>query len=222
MSIYALDDQGNRTKLKGSVPNDNTGEREDWYAEAVKTGRPTWSKIYQWQDKEDILSISFSYPVYDQKKQFLGVIGIDLILSQISIFLRNLEVSRSSETFVMERNGLLVANSSNEPLFRKVNNQIERLTASESTNLLIRSTAEFLAERFGDLQKISTRQEVSFAIEGKRQFVQVTPWRDPDGLDWLIVVVIPEADFMGQINTNNYTTIWLCLGALAIAFSSVS
>ncbi|OZH55707.1 hypothetical protein AFK68_02840, partial [Hydrocoleum sp. CS-953] len=36
-------------------------------------------------------------------------------------------------------------------------------------------------------------------------------------LDWLIVVVVPEADFMDQINVNTRTTIKLCLIALFVA-----
>jgi PAS domain S-box-containing protein len=40
------------------------------------------------------------------------------------------------------------------------------------------------------------------------------------GLDWLIVAVIPEADFMQQIHQNTYSTVVLCLVALigAIVF----
>ncbi len=41
--------------------------------------------------------------------------------------------------------------------------------------------------------------------------------RDSRGLDWLIVLVIPESDFMEQIKANTRTTILLCLGALVLA-----
>ncbi|MEH2301255.1 MAG: hypothetical protein V7K88_20225 [Nostoc sp.] len=41
-------------------------------------------------------------------------------------------------------------------------------------------------------------------------------WQDEFGLDWLVVVVVPERDFMAQINANNQTTILLCLGALGV------
>jgi len=54
-------------------------------------------------------------------------------------------------------------------------------------------------------------------LAGNRQFVQVTPWHDKYGLDWLVVVVVPESDFMAQINANTHTTILLCLGALVTA-----
>ena len=54
-------------------------------------------------------------------------------------------------------------------------------------------------------------------IDGQRQFVQILPYTDNLGLDWVIVVVVPEADFMGQINANTRNTIALCLAALGLA-----
>jgi signal transduction histidine kinase len=47
--------------------------------------------------------------------------------------------------------------------------------------------------------------------------VQITPWRDKFGLDWLVIVAIPESDFMEQINANTRTTVLLCLSALIVA-----
>jgi signal transduction histidine kinase len=47
--------------------------------------------------------------------------------------------------------------------------------------------------------------------------LQVTPWRDRYGLDWLVVVVMPESDFMAQIHANTRITILLCIAALVIA-----
>ncbi len=48
----------------------------------------------------------------------------------------------------------------------------------------------------------------------QRQFVQVLPYQDALGLDWLIVVAVPEADFMGDIRANVRATIQLCILAL--------
>jgi serine phosphatase RsbU (regulator of sigma subunit)/HAMP domain-containing protein len=47
--------------------------------------------------------------------------------------------------------------------------------------------------------------------------LEVVPFQDPFGLDWLIVVTVPEADFMEQITANTRNTIVLALAALAIA-----
>ncbi|MBD2018084.1 HAMP domain-containing protein [Microcoleus sp. FACHB-53] len=58
---------------------------------------------------------------------------------------------------------------------------------------------------------------MKFKMEGAWQYVQVLPCQDERGIDWLIVVVVPESDFMGQINANTRTTILLCLVTLVVA-----
>lgn len=45
----------------------------------------------------------------------------------------------------------------------------------------------------------------------------MAPWQDKLGLDWLVVLVIPESDFMSQINASNRTTLLLSIAALAVA-----
>ena len=44
------------------------------------------------KDKPEILSISSSYPVYDEEQNLQGVIGVDLILSQINDFLSSIDL----------------------------------------------------------------------------------------------------------------------------------
>jgi signal transduction histidine kinase/ActR/RegA family two-component response regulator len=213
--IYATDQQGNRTKLR--EVKDWDPRSEAWYTEPLKTGNPMWSPIYQWEDKPEILSISSSYPVYDQKKTIIGVLSIDHLLSQISNFLNKLRVSKSSKIFILERNGLLVASSANELPYTTINGKAQRLNSLNSKDPLIKATVHYLKSNFTNFNNIIKNQKIDFKINNQRQFIQITPWRDKLGLDWLVIVVVPETDFMEQINANNRTTIMLCLAALVIA-----
>lgn len=215
--VYATDEQGNRTNqitVKNWEPRS-----EAWYTEPVKVGKPMWSPIYQWEDKPEILSISSSYPIADKNKKIVGVLSIDHLLSQISDFLNNLKVSSSGKIFILERNGLLVASSSIEKPFTVAEGKAQRVNALNSRDFLIQSTAQYLQQKFGNLGAIKDRQELDFRLRSKRQFIQITPWRDKFGLDWLVIIVVPESDFMAQINANTQTTILLCFGALLLATS---
>ena len=77
-----------------------------------------------------------------------------------------------------------------------------------------------LVEYFGGLEQIKSKQELSFTDNGKRYFVQVIPFQGQKDLDWLTVIVIPETDFMSEIQDNARWTILLCgltlLGAIGI------
>jgi PAS domain S-box-containing protein len=210
--VYQTDFQGNRTNLT-AVKNWEPRE-EAWYTDAVKAGKPLWSQIYQWEDKPEVISISSSYPLYNQRNQIVGVLSIDLILSQISDFLRHLKLSPSAKIFIVERDGLLVSSSSPQKPFTVVKGKAQRLKALDSNDPLIRATAQYLIKRFGNLNEIKQSYTLDFTSQGDREYVQVTPWQDKLGIDWLIVVVVPESDFMEQIHANTRTTILLCLAAL--------
>ncbi len=216
MYIYETDAQGNRTKLATTIPYFES-RKETWYLGAQKAGKLTWNPIYQWGDGSGTIAIAVSRPVFDANKQLLGVVSIDHPLAQISHFLRSLKVSPTGRIIILERNGYLVATSSSEQPFKVVNQQPQRLKAIDSTDPLIRDTTHELIERFGSFDQIQNSQQFAFPFNQNREFVQVNPWRDQIGLDWLVVVTVPESDFMAQINANNRTTMLLCLAALMLA-----
>jgi HAMP domain-containing protein len=89
--------------------------------------------------------------------------------------------------------------------------------AIEIENPIVQATAKQLTAKFGSFTNITDSQQINFDINGQRQFVQVTPMKDDWGIDWLGVVVVPESDFMAQINANTQITILLCIGTLLIA-----
>ncbi|MGI0487252.1 ATP-binding protein [Pantanalinema rosaneae CENA516] len=216
LQVYASDTKGKRIQLLEQKEYDP--RQEDWYSAAIKAQRPVWSQIYQWEDKPEILSISSSFPVRNQAQQIIGVIGVDLILSQISDFLKQLKISPSGQVFIMERDGSIVASSSAGQPYHLRQGQPRRMAIFEITEPLIQTTVQQLQQQFQSFDNIATRQELHFTLDtGEQAFAYVTPWKDELGLDWLVVVTVPEADFMAQINANTRNTILLCVVALAVA-----
>jgi len=216
-TIVSVDKEGNPTQFKETHPNYDPRIRP-WYKAAKVAGKPQWNKIYQYFIQPS-LGISASQPVYDKNGTFLGVVSTDLFLSKIGDFLQTLKIGKSGKTFIIERSGLLVASSTVEKPFinRKNSQKTQRLKATESSVPLIKGTAQHLIERFGNFSEIDSNQQLDFILDDKRKFVQVSPFQDGLGLDWLIVVVVPEADFMEQINANTRSTILLCVLALLLA-----
>jgi class 3 adenylate cyclase len=209
LDVFETNDGGDRTRLLEVKDYDH--RLEAWYAEPIKLGKSMWSSIYQWEDKPDIMSISSSYLVRGKNNEIMGVIGVDLILSQIGTFLEKLKIGQTGKAFILERDGFLVANSGSSKPTQVIDGRASRVKGWESADGVIRATSQQLIEQYSDLSQIRGGRQFSFDIENQRQLVKVTPWRDPLGLDWLIVVVLPEGDFMTRINANTRTTILLCL-----------
>jgi two-component system, sensor histidine kinase ChiS len=213
---YLADPEGNRQTLLRVRPNYDARQRP-WYKAAVVAGKPTRSKIYTYFTKQD-LGMSTSQPLYDQNGELQGVIAADLGLSQIGKFLQTLKIGKSGQTFIIERDGLLVASSTSEkPFIREKDNNIKRFAASESQQPLIRATAQYITQKYGNFPNIKNDMKLSFYIKGAKYFVEVVPISDQKGIDWLGTVVVPEADFMEEINANTRSTIVLCIIALCVA-----
>lgn len=214
---FTTNNQGDRHQLTRVKPNYNP-LGEAWYAEAAVARKPIWSSIYQWDDKPSVLSIAASYPLYDAQRRLVGVLSVDQILTQTNDFLSGIRVSQTGRTYILERSGNLVASSlTTEKPFRVVQGKATRLQAIDSQDSLIRGSAQYLTQRYGNLQQIQTVQQLDFRADGQRQFLLVMPWRVRYGLDWLIVVVVPESDFMEQIRQNTRNTVIACAIALALA-----
>jgi signal transduction histidine kinase len=213
-TTYAMDNQGNRTKVLDLWEWDSL--KESWYKEPIAAGKPIWAKIYTANlPTGPYVTASASRPIYDGQNQLLGMISTDIHLLKLSDFLRDLKVSQAGQVFIVERDGTLIANSSQTLPYQVVNDKVQRFKAIESPDPLVQGLAKQLQSQtpFAQLQ---AHQDLQIELHGVRYFLDIRPWRDRYGLDWLVVVTVPEDEFMAKIEENKRSTILLCLGALVL------
>lgn len=215
---YTLNVRGQRTYFLRQLKTTFDARKRPWYQAATQAQKPVWTDVYI-AFTTGLPNITAALPVYDQSGQrLLGICAADVVLpEEFREFLRELEIGKSGQAFVIDREGRLISSSANEPLMLGDQENPQFLQAVDSQDPLVRGTAEFIFKRFGSLKKISRSQQLKFNLQGQRHFVQVLPFRDGRGLDWLIVVAIPEADFMEQVYVNNRNTIGLMMLALGTA-----
>jgi len=212
---YNTNNRGDRTTVAALVKNFDIRQHPS-YAYAALEAKPNWSSVYV-SFLEPTLILSALQPVYNSQKQLEGVLIAALRLDSIGQFLNSLKIGKSGQTFIIERNGTLLATSTPEKPFRTQNGKKELFKVTESSDAVTQTTAKYLESHFQNLQKITKAQQIDVEINGEHKFLKVLPFQDGKGLDWLIVVVVPEADFMEQIHANNRTTMLLSLAALAMA-----
>ena len=215
---YGLDVRGNRTYRLYQASKRYDSRLRPWYSAALAAGGPAWTDVYI-AFTTRLPNVTASLPVYDKTgNQLLGVCATDVVLpEEFREFLKNLEIGQSGQAFVVDRSGQLISSSTDEPLMIVQGEEVEFRRAIDSRDSLVRGTAQHLIDYFGQFSQIKRSRQLNFKLEGKRQFLQVLPFSDGFGLDWLIVVVVPEDDFMAQINANTLAAFWLCLGALGLA-----
>ncbi|PSN19238.1 guanylate cyclase [filamentous cyanobacterium CCP5] len=216
-TTYRLSDQGERL---GAIATQAYDPRtRPWYQQAVAARQPIWSPIYRFASQDyPLLGITPAVPVFDPDGELSGVLAIDLTLEQLSEFLKTTDAPPMGESFVIERSGAIVASSTDEAPFMTMGSDLIRLQAADSTNPLVRTTGLYLQQRYGS-QFSAIRGPRHFRVPLNQDWllVQVNPFLDERGLDWLIVTVIPEQAFVGPVVANTRTTALLCLLSLAIA-----
>lgn len=209
---YLVDSTGNPTKLIYTLPIDN--RTTPWYRHAKTSGQQTWSPIVVFKVVPSLGMFALA-PIEDITGKWPGVFVSDFSLSEISTFLEKLDFSPSGQTFIMDRSGNLVATSTLEmPFAKPAEGEPKRRLAANSQDSRTREIARQLTAKFGNLRTLQATQQLSLESNNERQFVRVTPYQDEFGLDWLVVEVVPESDFMAQIHANTRTTILLCIAAL--------
>jgi len=212
---HAIDGQGNRTALLASVADFDARSRP-WYTATVERGSACWSPVYVLATGQD-MAIAASAPVTGANSELLGVVAVDVFLSQIGHFLKTLDLGAHGQCFIVERSGLLVASTADEKPFAKGPEGMvgQRLPARLSQSEAIR-VATVLA--MGSAANATDGSATTrFRVDGQRHFLKSAAFQDGRGVDWIIGIVIAESDFLAPIDlSEGYTVV---LGVLAFSLT---
>lgn len=191
-----------------------------WY-QAAAGGRSQWTAIYEFVNSEllnvpDALGLGFVRPFIAADRQTLrGVMGADFVLTDMNRFLQSLPIGKSGQALILDRDGTVIASSMEQS---PLGTDGEPAQVAEVTDDLIQATGRYLLAEFeGNLLRVDRPRSLSFRQGGELQLLQVIPFLDPRGLDWLIVVVVPESDFTESIWANARTTLLWSLVILGLA-----
>ncbi len=215
---YGMNQRGERQKLlQKDKPYDP--RKRPWWKSAVDKNEPTWSKVYL-DFSSGLPTITASTPIYDLSNNLIGVCATDVVLFiGLRKFLADLSIGKNGQAFVIDRAGQMISSSTKEALTVGSGNNLKLIRAKDSEEPLVKKTVSYLKKEFNSFDKIQSSHSLDYKLNGKRKFVQVLPLNDNRGIDWLIVVVVPESDFMEQIDANNRNTILLCSMALGLAIA---
>jgi signal transduction histidine kinase/CheY-like chemotaxis protein len=232
---YIADNQGNRLKLVRSSNKFDTHKyppNDPWYEKVKKANRLIWIINVERIKTDKSLFVALNFmPFYDRNNVFQGIVGSSVSLTQLGDFLKSLKIAKTGQAFIIDREGLIIDSSTNEiplilglPVTNTKQNlgknkfaKPERLNILNSNNFIFQKTATYLKDSFNDFYQIKNSQNLSLIIDNKKYFIQIEPFHDQVDLDWLTVVIIPESDFMAEIQANTQWTIFLCSFTLLIA-----
>jgi signal transduction histidine kinase len=235
-SDYVADDKGNRLKLLQSYDFEPSSQESSQLA--IKTGKPIWDKPFTWEGKNievtDVgeslqqkfsnSNIGYNYyialparsPIYQDGK-LIGVVAVDILLTSISDFLKTIHITPGSKIFIIDKDGLLIGSSSQHQILTKNKDTVERNSAINNSDPLIRQVGASLKKEFESQNLNSEHHDLNITFNHENYFIHTKPWKDKYGLDWVVVITMPESDVMAQINANTRSTMILSLISLLVA-----
>jgi signal transduction histidine kinase/CheY-like chemotaxis protein/HPt (histidine-containing phosphotransfer) domain-containing protein len=175
-----------------------------WYEAALRAGGRVFSPISISLVQKQLV-MTLSQPVYDEFAGAAGVFAADLRLQRLADFLRTQVISARGAAYLMDEQGLLVATSAGDALYREYRGALERVRPSDSRNPVIRasyaaleaglrqkSLATVIAEGFVD-RSVSLHR---LPMDDDEALIAIRrPFGDALGLRWTLVVAAPESDF---------------------------
>ena len=227
LGIYAIGPKGARGRLLEQVSGMTATHEEPWYVETVKAGKATWSSIYQWEDKPEVLAISYNQPIYDSRRRLLGVIGVDFVLSQLNTWLAEVWQDQKGFALIVERDGMVVASC--RPGFTSSGQgaTTKRVRLDQLPDPLVQATSRrfFVKTPTGSLHPQATalpgpnRQGAQpvLHLKGTTYLVDLHPWGQAEGLNWLLITAIRSDQIVQASQRHALIALLLSLAAVAAA-----
>ncbi len=208
---------GDRSQPLAEEPGNFEPRTRPWYQGALLAKGRVFSPLQRVADKPQLF-ISLSQPVYEADGGAAGVFGVDLYLQQLADLLQTQSISARGAAFIVDQDGLFVAGSAGDALFRELGGKLERRSPSDSANAVIRQSFVALKEEWSRKREDSVASNTSLQrlpLAGDSLLMVQRPFGEALGLRWTLVVAAPESDFTAEIDRAWKASIWV-MGGLVL------
>jgi two-component system, cell cycle sensor histidine kinase and response regulator CckA len=199
--------------------------KRPWYIKAVAEKQIVWTDPYIFYTSQKP-GITIAGPFYDGSGNLKGVVGVDIEIDQLSVFIGNLKIGKHGKAFMLNRNADVVAFGDMEKL------AILDGTGSGTTRLAkIQELDDPHSRKAFETAHIQTDQSGMLVIDeplfsqfdhaGHTYHAMFTPFSTPQW-PWIIGVYLPEDDYLGEIKSNRLFNISVTMViSLAAAFIAI-
>nr|UXE45908.1 hypothetical protein Hi04_10k_c5418_00031 [uncultured bacterium] len=193
-----------------------------WYRAAVPLDRTLWTQTTGFPGRQQPgINISGKLILYGR---FIGVIDVTIELGRLSRFLAGLHVGETGTVAIIDGAGNIIA--SPDPAQRAAEEagkmrHLDSVDPKESPLLAVARDALAVNRTQLSMYKSTTPLPLPpyRAGDGAVYFITFSP---VDFLDWKIVTVIPEKDFLANIDRNTQRLLWLLAGfTLAMILAAI-
>jgi adenylate cyclase len=210
-------------------------DRKDRFDPRVRPWYKYWSKLPSRRSKKDlhwtdvyvfhtdqVPGITCSAPLTDRRGALRGVICADVGLKDVSRFLSRLDISAHGKAFIVDGRRRLIAVPDPQKLLAAAQHEsgqkvlrLHKLKNSPFSELVALSHQPAFRRAFRDRANHKAGL-FSFSHDGADYFARVRPVKHDAGQGWLIGVVIPESDVLGQVKKAMLVTLGIIAAVMVV------
>lgn len=188
-----------------------------WFTTPRDVGAPTWCEPFVWlggSDSEGVtLGLSYGIPIDGPTGALLGIVDADFSLNDLSDFLRSIEIGKTGVAVLASRDGRLLAASFDTPI---VDDDLERLAAADSPDRVVAAAA---ARFIGGGEDVLA-QHTEITVDEETYLLRASRVGEEVGLDWTLTTIVPERDFLAQVERgfarSSITSLLAVLGTVVL------
>ncbi len=204
---YRQDEVGDLTEREAAPYFAFDPRLRPWYQGAEKNNGLFWTDVYTWAEHyqgvtSTQIGITASVPMV-VKGQTRGVVGVDIVLKDMSDFFAHLEITDHGRAFIVDGEGRMVAVADyDQAVHDGGEGRIQRVKISDLTDKAMATAFETFAARVQEEGKMLSDYQgetlFSVSVAGEDHFAFIRSLDSGYELPWFIGVVVPQNDFLGQ------------------------
>lgn len=178
-----------------------------WYLKASALNARIWTNPYIFFSSQQP-GITVAAPVVFEPEGLQGVVGVDIEISDISDFLRDLQVGQNGTAVILHEDGSVLAhpdpsqikvlNDDGSLSFANIKDIDDPISRAAFANFEARTVANF------DLPSNSSFR--------RNNYLGLFEPLEGVDLPWTVAVYAPENDFIGGIKRNRARNVWIAAG----------
>jgi class 3 adenylate cyclase len=204
-----------RRDIDGNVVDEEISEDDSydprnrpWYTGAATSGKLFWSQLYIFFTDQKP-GITVTIPIIGRDDQLMGVLGLDIELTSISVFLETLKIGRHGRALIITGNGRVAAHPEYEKLAKKEGEVFNSIFAEELGDpVLTRAYNRFRINGHGHYELTVDDQKYLFAAFSLLETMK---------RDYSVFVIVPQDDFVGFVTRNNRNVLLMSISIVTLA-----
>ncbi|MCK5802907.1 MAG: hypothetical protein KAI66_08745 [Lentisphaeria bacterium] len=185
-----------------------------WYQAALEKGRQTWSEPFLFASGPP--GFILSGPACGTEGEVIGVWATEYEMSYVSEFLAGLQIGRHGRAYLVTASGEVIGHpvagaqisAADGWIVVEKNGRKTIATASTHRDPWLRR-AFAVTDREGE-----PIANAKFEVDGDAYLCAATSFPAESGLDWRVLIVLPEKDILGIVHRNS---LWTGIAAILIA-----